>query len=83
MPLRLDAALNWLLGWIAGDSPKNSLTSQHRLPPPTALALPPERPRLVSLATLGVVLLAGDRHCDALLDCIASWGEAHDLTWIE
>jgi hypothetical protein len=38
---------------------------------------------LVSIGTLGVVLLSGHRRLDALLEAVAAWGEAQDLTWIE
>jgi hypothetical protein len=38
---------------------------------------------LISIGTLGVVLLSGHRRFDALLEAVAAWGEAHDLTWIE
>jgi hypothetical protein len=38
---------------------------------------------LVCVGTLGVMRVAGDRRLDALLEAVAAWGEAHDLTWIE
>jgi hypothetical protein len=38
---------------------------------------------LMSSATLGVILLAGHRRLDLLLEAVAAWGEAQDLTWIE
>jgi hypothetical protein len=38
---------------------------------------------LMSSAMLGVILLAGHRCLDLLVEAIAAWGEAQDLTWIE
>lgn len=76
--LRLDTALASLLDRLAGDTP-----SCRGRPATSVGGTAPRAVALISIGTLGVVLLSGHRRFDALLDAVAAWGEAHDLTWIE
>ena len=75
--LRFDTAFAALIDRLAGDTPSRcERSAANRSAAPRAVAL-------ISIGTLGVVLLAGHRRFDALLEAVAAWGEAHDLTWIE
>lgn len=76
--LRLDTALASLLDRLAGDTP-----SRRARPATSVGGAAPRAVALISIGTLGVVLLSGHRRFDALLEAVAAWGEAHDLTWIE
>ena len=76
--LRLDTALASLVDRLAGDTP-----SRRGLPATNARSGAPRAVALISIGTLGVVLLAGHRRFDAVLEGVAAWSEAHDLTWIE
>jgi hypothetical protein len=76
--LRLNTAFASLVDRLAGDTP-----SRPGRPMVTDRGAAPRAVALVSVGTLGVVLLAGHRRFDALLEAVAAWGEAHDLTWIE
>jgi hypothetical protein len=60
-----------------------SAISRSRLCQDACQARRPQKPRLVSFATAAAILIAAQGRCAALLDAIAHWGEAQDLTWIE
>lgn len=75
---RLNTVLGSLVERLTGPP------SQH--PRPSVIDAPghDSGPRaLISSATLGVILLAGHRRLDVLLEAVAAWGEVQDLTWIE
>jgi hypothetical protein len=76
--LRFDTAFASLVDRLAGDTPSRCERSAA-----TPRSAAPRAVALISIGTLGVVLLTGHRRFDALLEAVAAWGEAHDLTWIE
>lgn len=39
--------------------------------------------RLISIASLGLIMIEGHRRCDCLLETMAVHLDASDLTWIE
>ncbi len=74
--LRLPTALAGRIDRLAGETSAREAARRDHGAVPGAVAL-------VCVGTLGVMLVAGDRRFDALLEAVAAWGEAHDLTWIE
>lgn len=76
--LRLKTVLGALVEWLAGPPSERSRSANPDAPEHDLGARV-----LVSSATLGVILLVGHRRLDALLEAVAAWGEAQDLTWIE
>jgi hypothetical protein len=76
--LRLHTALASLVDRLAGDAPSRARPQATSVRGAASCAA-----ALISIGTVGIVLLSGHRRLDAVLEAVAAWGEAHDLTWIE
>jgi hypothetical protein len=82
-PLRLNTALGALLDRLAGEaSPAHSPSAAGR-PLLRAHDAAPKTIALVSISTLGIALFSGSGRFNTVLEAVAAWAEAHDLTWIE
>lgn len=83
MLFKFEASLDRLADWLSGSAPSAARASRTGRLVHATDAGSREPHRIISIATAGVILVAGHRRRDTALDAIALWGEAGSPTWIE